>query len=86
MADLTETNPHYQALLHLHQTRHQDRKPERIVAEVRDFLRRAFRLPPDARTPDQGGLHGLTAANAKDAMMLATRNPTDLTTLYRPSR
>lgn len=74
---------HYKAILGLHSMRHPGREPARVQQEVKDFLRRAFGLGPDARTPQAGGLAGLTTTNARDAVMLVQRNLLDITQLYR---
>jgi hypothetical protein len=80
---LTANSLAWKKLVILHQGRHPHRDGERVASEVRDFLRRARRLPVDARAPEEGGLEGLTTDNAVDAFLLVIRNTTDMTRLYR---
>lgn len=81
--DLQPGDIHYRTIVEIHTMRNPSREPARIQQEVKDFLRRAFRLGPDARTPQEGGLAGLTVSNARDASMLVQRNLTDITKMYR---
>jgi len=79
---LTTNSLSWKKLVELHQDRHPQRGRERVEAEVRSFLRRAYTLPPDSRDPHDGGLNGLTTDNAADAFLLVIRTTADITTLY----
>lgn len=79
---LTANSLAWKKLVQLHQERHPYRDRQRVEGEVRDFLRRARRLPVDARSPADGGLEGLTADSATDAFLLVIRNLTDMTKLF----
>lgn len=79
---LTPQSLPWKKLVEIHQNRHPHRSSERVAAEVRDFLRRARRLPVDDRSPEDGGLEGLTADSAADAFLLVIRNTTDMTYLF----
>jgi len=79
---LTTSSLAWRKLVQLHQDRHPQRGRERVEAEVRSFLRRAYTLPPDSRDPREGGLSGLTTDNAADAFLLVIRTTADITTLY----
>lgn len=79
---LTTQSLPWRKLVQLHQDRHPDRGRQRVEAEVRSFLRRAYALPPDSRNPADGGLAGLTAENAADAFLLVIRTTADITGMY----
>jgi len=79
---LTTSSLAWRKLVQLHQDRHPQRGRERVEAEVRSFLRRAYTLAPDSRDPHDGGLSGLTTDNAADAFLLVIRTTADITTLY----
>lgn len=79
---LTTNSLAWKKLVQLHQERHPNRDRQRVEGEVRDFLRRARRLPVDVRSPEDGGLEGLTADSAADAFLLVIRNLTDMTRLF----
>lgn len=82
---LTTQSLPWRKLVQLHQDRHPERGKQRIEAEVRNFLRRAYGLTPDARDPQNGGLDGLTVDNAADAFLLVIRSADDMTQMYQRS-
>lgn len=82
---LNTANLPWRKLVQLHWERHPDREAQRIEAEVRNFLRRAYGLAPDARDPQNGGLEGLTVDNAADAFLLVIRSAADMTQMYQRS-
>ncbi|HLY75929.1 MAG TPA: hypothetical protein VKU80_17550 [Planctomycetota bacterium] len=83
MAALTPGDRSLKRILEIHRLRHPDHTEDRVRQEVKDFLRRSSGLEPDIRKIEDGGLAGLTTAQARNCAMLVMRNTTDITKLYR---
>jgi hypothetical protein len=79
---ITSSNIHYRAILELHTMRNPGRTPVRLASEVKNYLRRTSDLAPDARSPEAGGLEGVTNRHARNAFMLVSRTTTPITELY----